>query len=152
MARDYLAGGKDGKSSSADRYQVMVHVDERALRHQAARSDLPVESVRRLTCDRSVTEVAAEGHAARRMRAGRGPMTTGAWLCRLAPTECHPLGSSLIRPLPALILLDEGSRSPAGTPSIVCRHFTTLNRFTNRLHVLTIRQLRLLPGQMAFGV
>ena len=81
VARAYLAGatGRAGESaSSADQYQVVVHVDEAALRGNGdlrgsgdlrvdgdlrggvdacARSDLPIETVRRLTCDGSVVEV-----------------------------------------------------------------------------------------------
>jgi hypothetical protein len=49
--------------SAADRYQVVMHVDERALRGGAAsragapRSDLPIETVKRLTCDGSLITV-----------------------------------------------------------------------------------------------
>lgn len=41
--------------SRADRYQVVVHVDEAALRGGAGRSDLALETIRRLACDSSVT-------------------------------------------------------------------------------------------------
>ncbi|MFU8817608.1 MAG: DUF222 domain-containing protein [Pseudomonadales bacterium] len=66
LAKAYLAGnngktgtGGDGaeRISSADQYQVVVHVDESALRGGAGRSDLPLETVKRLTCDGSVIEV-----------------------------------------------------------------------------------------------
>ena len=62
IAKSYLAGGKlsgesKGRSSSADNYQVIVHVDESALKNEGGESDLPVESVRRLTCDGSVVAV-----------------------------------------------------------------------------------------------
>jgi hypothetical protein len=43
-----LAGGKC-RSSTADYYQVMVHVDESALRDDGGKSDLPIESARRIT-------------------------------------------------------------------------------------------------------
>jgi hypothetical protein len=49
-----VAGGESpaGKSASAaDHYQVVVHVDEKSLRGGAGRSDLPIETVKRLTCD-----------------------------------------------------------------------------------------------------
>ncbi|MDP4597201.1 MAG: HNH endonuclease [Pseudomonadales bacterium] len=54
VARGFLAGGSEANSSSADHYQVMVHVDQAALRERASPcgcSDLPIESVRRLLCD-----------------------------------------------------------------------------------------------------
>ena len=57
VARDWLAGGNDRQTSSADNYQILVHVDESALRDQGGKSDLPVESVRRLACDGSLVEV-----------------------------------------------------------------------------------------------
>ena len=79
IARDYLAGGPRGGdteepaavsgAATADRYQIVVHVDESALcagatnsegaplRGGVARSDLPLESVRRLTCDGSLVRV-----------------------------------------------------------------------------------------------
>ncbi len=60
VARAYLDGSASdpaGASSSADHYQVVIHVDEPALRGEAGRSDLPVETVKRLACDGSVVPV-----------------------------------------------------------------------------------------------
>ena len=61
VARGFLAGGSEANSSSADHYQVMVHVDEAALREQESAntgcSDYPIESVRRLLCDSSMIPV-----------------------------------------------------------------------------------------------
>jgi hypothetical protein len=57
LAKSYLAGGKDNKSCTADHYQVTVHVDENALRGASSvesKSDLPIETVRRLCCDSSL--------------------------------------------------------------------------------------------------
>jgi len=57
LARSYLAGGNDNKSCTADHYQVTVHVDENALRGASdaeSKSDLPIETVRRLCCDSSL--------------------------------------------------------------------------------------------------
>ncbi len=59
IAQTYLSGGENNKpTTSANHYQVMVHVDEAALREQGnsvkpskAKSDLPIETVRRLCCD-----------------------------------------------------------------------------------------------------
>ena len=42
---------------AADHYQVVVHVDEKSLRGGMGRSDLPIETVKRLTCDGSVVTV-----------------------------------------------------------------------------------------------
>ena len=60
IAQVYLAGGIQRKTSTADHYQVLVHVDEAALRGQPntdSKSDLPIETVRRLCCDGSVVAV-----------------------------------------------------------------------------------------------
>ena len=57
----YLDGGsaKDGpeSSSAADRYQVVVHVDEETLHGGAGRADAPLETVKRLACDASIVVV-----------------------------------------------------------------------------------------------
>ena len=60
MARDALAGGA-GAGSAADQFQVVVHVDESALRNEGGISDLPVESVRRLCCDGSLIPIVENG-------------------------------------------------------------------------------------------
>ena len=60
IAQVYLAGGTQRKTSTADHYQVLVHVDEAALRGQPnadSKSDLPIETVRRLCCDGAVVAV-----------------------------------------------------------------------------------------------
>jgi hypothetical protein len=60
MAQGYLAGGKDKTSCTADHYQVMVHVDEKALRgapDENSKSELPIETVKRLCCDSAVVTV-----------------------------------------------------------------------------------------------
>lgn len=57
MARDYLAGGSDSSTSDPERYQVMIHVEQTALAEGKGRSDLPVESARRLTCDTETISV-----------------------------------------------------------------------------------------------
>jgi hypothetical protein len=69
VARGFLAGGADKKSSTADHYQVMVHVDESALIEsvngdsvQAGKSDLPIESVRRIMCDASIVPISKDKH------------------------------------------------------------------------------------------
>jgi hypothetical protein len=63
LAENFLAAS-DNASSSADRYQVVVHVDAETLReHTAGRCELeqgpaiPAETARRLTCDASLLRV-----------------------------------------------------------------------------------------------
>ncbi|MDZ7684521.1 MAG: DUF222 domain-containing protein [Gammaproteobacteria bacterium] len=55
MARSYLADQSAGKRS--DSYQVMLHVDESALRGEGGRSDLPVETMRRIACRAGIVPV-----------------------------------------------------------------------------------------------
>jgi hypothetical protein len=59
IAKAYLAGDQTGQGagSVADHYQVVVHVDEAALRGGTGRSDLPLETIKRLTCDGSLITV-----------------------------------------------------------------------------------------------
>jgi hypothetical protein len=74
VARGYLTGDAEKKSSTADHYQVMVHVDESALRSAdidlGGKSDLPVESVRRILCDASIVPV-SEGKNGEPLNLGR---------------------------------------------------------------------------------
>jgi len=53
MARDALAG-RTAQGKAGDHYQVVVHVDETALKGEGGQADLPVETVRRVCCDGSV--------------------------------------------------------------------------------------------------
>jgi hypothetical protein len=57
VARTFLSGGPCGRTASADHYQIMIHVDQTALTEGRGRSDLPVETVRRLGCDGSVVPI-----------------------------------------------------------------------------------------------
>lgn len=64
VARAYLEGDSTGASSTAstaDHYQVVIHVDESALRGEAGRADLPIETVKRLSCDGSLIPVIENG-------------------------------------------------------------------------------------------
>jgi hypothetical protein len=73
IAKSYLAGGSDKKSCTADHYQVTVHVDEKALRGNPdteSKSDLPIETVRRLCCDGSLVPV-TEGENHNPLNVGR---------------------------------------------------------------------------------
>ena len=70
MAQAYLSGlgaknthqsnhqpGPTTATSTADHYQVMVHVDHQALSGQQGQSEMPVETVRRLCCDGSIVPI-----------------------------------------------------------------------------------------------
>ena len=54
VARSYLSGEPDACASTADAYQVVIHVDGETLHGGEGRADLAVESVKRLSCDGSV--------------------------------------------------------------------------------------------------
>ncbi|HEX5049052.1 MAG TPA: DUF222 domain-containing protein [Gammaproteobacteria bacterium] len=56
------AGTSARAGSAADHYQVVVHVDDSALRGGIGRSDLPIETVKRLTCDGSVITIVEDEH------------------------------------------------------------------------------------------
>ena len=55
LATSYLGGSGEGEAATgtSDHYQVVVHVDESALRGGAGRAGLPIESLRRIGCDAS---------------------------------------------------------------------------------------------------
>jgi hypothetical protein len=58
VMKSYLDGGHGVEGgSTADHYQVVVHADAKALRGGAGRSDLPIETVKRLLCDCSFVTV-----------------------------------------------------------------------------------------------
>ena len=59
IVQDFLVGGSHKPTGTADHYQVIVHVDQQVLlgNDESGKSDLPVESVRRLTCDTGIVEV-----------------------------------------------------------------------------------------------
>jgi hypothetical protein len=73
IAKSYLTGGDEKKASTADHYQVTVHVDEKALRGKPdteSKSDLPIETVRRLCCDGALVPV-TEGVNHKLLNVGR---------------------------------------------------------------------------------
>src|SRR5688572_24110777 len=60
IVRTYLDGGSpasETSSSTADRYQVVVHVDEAAIHGGVGRADAPLETIKRLACDCSAVVV-----------------------------------------------------------------------------------------------
>ena len=58
IAQGFLGGGQGKTTSTADHYQLMLHVDGSALfadeGDESGKSDLPIESVRRIACDASI--------------------------------------------------------------------------------------------------
>jgi hypothetical protein len=66
VAKAYLSGSASEASSTADHYQVVVHVDEQSLRGGVGRADLAVDAVKRLTCDGSVLTIVEDGDGAPR--------------------------------------------------------------------------------------
>jgi hypothetical protein len=69
LAQAFLTGG-ESRSSTADHYQVMVHVDESALRDDGGKSALPIETVRRIAGDASLG-TGVEAEAGNPLNAGR---------------------------------------------------------------------------------
>jgi len=57
LAKAYLGGRQGDGATTANHYQVMVHVEESALRGSAGRSGLPIETVRRIACDSDLVVV-----------------------------------------------------------------------------------------------
>ena len=57
VARGYLSGTGGEKRAKSDNYQVVVYVDATALQDKGGKSDLPVESVRRIACDADLVAV-----------------------------------------------------------------------------------------------
>jgi hypothetical protein len=58
VVKSYLDGGHGSEGgSTADRYQVVVHADAKALRGGTGCSDLPIATVQRLLCDCSFVTV-----------------------------------------------------------------------------------------------
>jgi hypothetical protein len=75
-----------GASSAcvADHYQVIVHVDEKALRGGLGRSDLPIDSIKRLACDGSMVIVTEDERGApldvgRKQRIVSTPLKRALW-------------------------------------------------------------------------
>jgi hypothetical protein len=83
VAKAYLDGGGaiGGESSTADRYQTVVHVDREALSGGAGRSDLPIETIKRLCCDGSLVAV-VDGADGTLLDAGRKQRTVSTPLKR----------------------------------------------------------------------
>jgi hypothetical protein len=85
IAKTYLSGGAGegtvGCPAAGDHYQVVVHVDDSALRGGAGRSDLPIDTVKRLTCDGSLVTI-VEGEDGNPLDVGRKRRTVSTPLRR----------------------------------------------------------------------
>ncbi len=53
LAKSYLGGDDEASPRNRENYQVVIHVDEAALTEGEGRSDVPLQTARRLTCDGS---------------------------------------------------------------------------------------------------
>jgi hypothetical protein len=74
MAGSYLSGNVDQSLSNSDDYLVTIHVDQSALANGNGRSNLPIESVKRLCCD-GHTVVIGEGVNGEPLNIGRKTRT-----------------------------------------------------------------------------
>jgi hypothetical protein len=88
ITRTYLDGGTTRSvsdlPSAADRYQVVVHVDEAALHGGVGRADAPLETVKRLACDASLVVVTEDESGAplnvgRKQRTVSTPIRRALW-------------------------------------------------------------------------
>ena len=89
IAKAYLTGGGRGhgaatSASAADHCQVVVHVDDSALRGGPGRSDLPIDTVKRLTCDGSLVTIVEDDHGTpldvgRKRRTVSTPLKRALW-------------------------------------------------------------------------
>ena len=64
LAKAYLGGNGEGEAAggTSDHYQVVVHVDESALRGGVGRAGLPIESLRRIGCDANRLVLVEDAH------------------------------------------------------------------------------------------
>ncbi len=81
VARGYLEPRSAHRHACADHHQVVVHVDETALRGGTGRADLPLETIRRLTCDGRLIAV-VEDESGTPVAVGRRRRTISAALRR----------------------------------------------------------------------
>ena len=95
ITKTYLTGGRAGatigdgaaagpRGSVADHYQLVVHVDAKSLRGGIGRSDLPIETIKRLACDGSLITVVEDEHGTpldvgRKQRVVSTPLKRALW-------------------------------------------------------------------------
>jgi hypothetical protein len=93
IAKAYLGGDRFSQggqtparasTSTADHYQVVVHVDEKSLRGGIGRSDLPIDTIKRLTCDGSLVTIVEDDRGTpldvgRKQRTVSTPLKRALW-------------------------------------------------------------------------
>jgi hypothetical protein len=84
IAKAYLGGAPASSASVADHYQVVVHVDEKSLHGGIGRSDLPIDTVKRLTCDGSLITIVEDDRGTpldvgRKQRTVSTPLKRALW-------------------------------------------------------------------------
>jgi len=57
LSKEDSAEDDTKKKALGENFQIMVHVDESALKGKGGESDMPIETVRRITCDGQVKEI-----------------------------------------------------------------------------------------------
>tara|TARA_Y100000310_G_scaffold283234_1_gene305076 strand:+ start:14 stop:793 length:780 start_codon:yes stop_codon:yes gene_type:complete len=139
VARSYLAGGSEKTTSTADHYQVVVHVDESALRDESGKSELPIESVRRLSCDSSIVTV-TENENGDPLNVGRKHRVVSPQLKRALLSRdkcCRYPGCSHDRWLDAhhvMHWIDGGETSLANTLLLCSKHHQLLHEGGYTIH------------------
>ena len=76
MASGYLSGNAEQTRNTSDDYLVTIHVDQSALATGNGRSNLPIESVKRLCCDGHAV-VIGEDENGEPLNIGRKTRTAG---------------------------------------------------------------------------
>jgi hypothetical protein len=88
IVKTYLGGGatvsSDASAPTADRYQLVMHVDEAALHGGVGRADAPLDTVKRLACDASLVVVTEDErgtplNVSRKQRTVSTPVRRAVW-------------------------------------------------------------------------
>jgi hypothetical protein len=98
LGRSYLSGGSGERAGGSDAYQILVHVDRTALSEGTGRSDLPLETVKRLSCDAGIVNI-TDGPDGQPLSVGRKQRTApvaikrtlGATAAARSRLHSHPL-------------------------------------------------------------
>jgi hypothetical protein len=77
-------GAASASTAAADHYQVVLHVDESALRGGVGRADVPIDTLKRLTCDGSVVTIVEDDRGkpldvGRKQRTVSTPLKRALW-------------------------------------------------------------------------
>src|SRR6185295_7727806 len=129
---DAAAERPSTSTSTADRYQVVVHVDESALRGGIGRADLPIETVQRLCCDGSLITV-LEDERGRPLDVGRKQRTVSTALRRALWSRdrgCSFPAASTRATSTCTISTTGPTAAPRGSTTSRCSARTTTRCFT----------------------